>query len=311
MNIRGAATITALATATVTNLIAVNTAIPTLSITAPFTGAVLMCSPGTWKYSPTNYNYQWRRNGTAISGALGATYTVMAADVGATISCTVAAVNTAGTSAAVATAESSVVTAAAVSPIQGSIASGLIAHWSLDEGSGTRYDLTGNGINLTAYANGGAITNATGKFGMAASIPARSYLASSDGRLANAQSVCGWFKLLAANSSYQRLLIGRLQVYNGSQGIAWDPSHYATGIVPTPGQWYFICAVSTGTSVKLWVNNQSFVVQTISPGTLLVDPVDGFEIGDPSYESVTMLFDEVACWNRALTDAEVATLATA
>jgi hypothetical protein len=309
-NIRGAATITALATAAVTNLIAANTAIPTLSTTSPFAGAVVTCSPGTWKYHPTSYGYQWRRNGTAISGSTDSTYTVVSADVGTTISCTVAAINAAGTSGAVGTAESLAVTAAAVSPIRGALAdSSLVAHWSLDEASGTRYDLTSNGINLTPNATGGAITNATGKFGMAANIPAHSYLAATDSRLANVKTICGWFKLLAANTSYQRLLGEWIQVYSGSSGIAWDKSHFSTGIVPTPGQWYFICAVYTGTAFKLWVNNQSFAVQTVAAGTPFIGST--LQIGDPSYESVAMLFDEVACWNRALTDAEVTTLATA
>lgn len=307
-NIRGSASVTTAPTAAVTNLIAVNTATPTLSSTHPFTGLVMTCSPGTWSYHPTSYSYQWKRGGVAISGATNASYTVVSGDVGSTISCAVTATNTAGTSGAVSTAESSAVTAAAVSPIQGSIASGLIARWSLEEASGTRVDSI-NGINLTPYANGGAITNGTGKFGMAVNLPAHSYLAVTDSRLAATKTMCGWFKLSAANNSYQRLLAGAIQVYGGSSGISWDGTHYTTRIVPTPGQWYFICAVVTGTTIKLCVNNQSFNVQTVSSGSSLLGSF--FEIGDPNFESVTMLFDEVACWNRALSDAEIATLAAA
>lgn len=308
-NIRGAATATTAATASVTNLVAVNTAIPTLITRLPYVGAVVTCSPGTWNYHPTSYAYQWRRNGAAISGATASTYTVVSGDLGATISCAVSATNSAGTSGAVATTESWTVTSVATGPIRGALAdSSLIAHWSLDEASGTRYDLTTNGINLTPYANGGTITNATGKFGMAASIPARSYLAATDSRIPTIKTICGWFKLSAANTSYQRLLIASLQVYSGSSGIAWDKTHFTTGIIPTPGQWYFVCLVFTGTTVKLWVNSQSFIAQT--SGTPLIDSGSTFQIGDPNYESVTMLFDEVACWNRALTDAEVTTLAS-
>jgi len=307
-NIRGGATVTTAATASITNLIAANTAVPTLSSMVPFTGMGLTCSPGTWNYHPTGYGYQWKRSGVAISGATSSTYTVVSGDVGSTISCAVTATNVAGTSGAVSTAESSAVTAAAVSPIQGSIASGLIARWSLDEASGTRFDSI-NGINLTPYANGGTITNGTGKFGMAANIPPHSYLAVTDSRLAAAKTLCGWFKLSAANGSYQRLLAAGIQVYGGSSGISWDGTHFTTGIVPMPGQWYFICLVSTGTSFKLWVNNQSFVVQSVTAGSPVLG--SGFEIGDPSYESVSMLFDEVACWNRALSDAEITTLAAA
>ena len=308
-NIRGAATVATAATPAVTNLIAANTSIPTLSSTLPFTGLVLTCSPGTWNYHPSSYGYQWKRSGVAISGATSSTYTVVSGDVGSTISCAVTATNVAGTSGAISTAESSAVTAAAVSPIQGSIASGLIAHWSLDEASGTRFDSTSNGINLTPYSNGGAITNAAGKFGMAANIPAHSYLAVTDSRLAATKTMCGWFKLSATATSYQRLLAGGIQIYGGSSGISWDNSHYSTGIVPAAGQWYFICMVSTGTTFKLWVNNQTFTVQNVTAGSSVIG--SGIEIGDPSYESVAMLFDEVACWNRTLTDTEIMTLASA
>ncbi len=307
-NIRGSATVTTASTPAVTNLVAVNTAAPTLSAVNLFTGAVVTCSPGSWTYHPTSYSYQWRRDDAAISGATGATYTVVADDVGHTISCAVAATNSGGTSAAVASAESWAVTAVASSPIRGALAdSSLIAHWSLDEASGTRYDLTGNGINLTPAGTGGTITNATGKFGMAANIPKRSYLTATDSRFATAKTICGWFKLSAANSSYQRLLVADIQVYAGSSGISWDRTHFTTKIVPTPGQWHFICVVLTGTTIKLWVNNQSFTVQTVTAGTPLIGST--FTIADPNFESVSMLFDDVACWNRALTEAEIATLA--
>ena len=308
-NICGTATVTTTATPAVTNLLSANTALPTLNSTLPFTGLVLTCSPGTWNSYPSSYAYQWKRSGVAISGATVSTYTVVSGDVGSTISCAVTATNVAGTSGAVSTAESSAVTAVPFTPIQGSIATGLIAHWSLEEASGTRFDSTSNGINLTPYANGGAITNATGKFGMAANIPAHSYLSASDGRLAGTKTMCGWFKLSSTPGSYQRLLAGSIQIYSGSSGISWDNSHYSTGIVPTAGQWYFICIVSTGTTFKLWVNNQSFTVQNVTAGSAVIG--SGLEIGDPSYESVAMLFDEVACWNRTLTDAEITTLATA
>lgn len=307
-NIRGAATATTSPTAAVTNLIAVNTEAPSLSTPFPYIGAVMTCSPGTWSYYPTSYSYQWRRNGAAISSATSASYTITADDLGTKLSCLVAATNPAGTSSPVASGESSAVTAEPESPIRGPLAdASLVALWSLEEASGTRYDRSGNGINLTPYATGGTITNGIGKFGMATNIPARSYLSATDSRLANVKTICGWFKLSAANSYYQRLLVTDLQVYSGSSGISWDRTHYSTGIVPTPGQWYFVCLVSTGTTFKLWVNDRSFTVQTVAAGTPLIG--SAFTIGDPTYMSVSMLMDEVACWNRALTDAEIASLA--
>ncbi len=61
---------------------------------APTAGDQLSCSSGsTWANSPS-FNYQWLRNGTAISGATANTYTVVTpADDGATLQCRVTATN--------------------------------------------------------------------------------------------------------------------------------------------------------------------------------------------------------------------------
>lgn len=53
----------------------------------------LTCSTGTWSNTPDAYGYQWNRSGSAISGATAATRVLGAADVGATLTCTVTATN--------------------------------------------------------------------------------------------------------------------------------------------------------------------------------------------------------------------------
>jgi hypothetical protein len=63
-------------------------------------GQVLSADTGTWMGSPTGYTRQWRRNGAAILGAVAATYTLQAADVGSRISVAVTAANAAGTTVA-------------------------------------------------------------------------------------------------------------------------------------------------------------------------------------------------------------------
>lgn len=74
----------------------VNTSAPTITGT-PTVGQVLSSTVGTWTGNPTpTYTRQWRRGATNISGATGATYTLVAADVGQTITCVVTATNSEG-----------------------------------------------------------------------------------------------------------------------------------------------------------------------------------------------------------------------
>lgn len=65
-------------------------------------GSILSVSSGTWTqdiaYAPTSYSYQWKRNGSDISGATGTSYTTTSSDSGQTLSATVTAVNNRGTS---------------------------------------------------------------------------------------------------------------------------------------------------------------------------------------------------------------------
>jgi hypothetical protein len=67
----------------------VNTAAPTISGMA-VNLQTLSCSQGTWAGSPfQSYSYQWKRDGTGISGATSTTYSVTVADVGHQLTCTV------------------------------------------------------------------------------------------------------------------------------------------------------------------------------------------------------------------------------
>lgn len=72
-----------------------NTGLPSITGTAQ-AGELLTCDPGTWTNTPTAYAYQWKRAGTAISGATNSTYTPVEADVGFVLTCTVTASNDEG-----------------------------------------------------------------------------------------------------------------------------------------------------------------------------------------------------------------------
>jgi hypothetical protein len=65
-------------------------------------GATISVSSGIWTqdiaYIPTSYSYQWKRNGSDISGATGSNYTTTSSDSGQTLTATVTAINQRGTS---------------------------------------------------------------------------------------------------------------------------------------------------------------------------------------------------------------------
>ncbi len=94
-----------------------NTGLPVISGSA-VDGQLLSASTGVWSGSPTGYAYEWRRcdvagaGCVAIGGAVAASYTLAAADVGHTVRVAVTASNGAGSATAV-SAQTVVVAAAA------------------------------------------------------------------------------------------------------------------------------------------------------------------------------------------------------
>ena len=76
------------------NYAPVNTAAPVIS-GATTLGSVLTSTIGGWNNSPTSYTYQWRRGALHI-GTNANTYTLVAADSGAAITCMVTATNASG-----------------------------------------------------------------------------------------------------------------------------------------------------------------------------------------------------------------------
>jgi Protein of unknown function (DUF3383) len=62
-------------------------------------GSVMNCTLGNWTNEPTSYAFQWKRGATNI-GTNAATYTVVGADIGATLTCVVTATNAIGSTAA-------------------------------------------------------------------------------------------------------------------------------------------------------------------------------------------------------------------
>jgi len=78
----------------------VNTVAPVVSGSSGF-GDVLTTTNGTWTGYPASfsYAYQWQRNGSNIGGATASTYTIVAGDSAASITCVVTATNAEGSTA--------------------------------------------------------------------------------------------------------------------------------------------------------------------------------------------------------------------
>lgn len=92
-------------TVTVTNVAEtpVNSVLPAISGTTE-AAQTLSVTDGTWTDNSLNtYTYQWKRDGVAIGAATNNTYLLDVADVGAIITCTVTATNSAGAASATAT----------------------------------------------------------------------------------------------------------------------------------------------------------------------------------------------------------------
>jgi hypothetical protein len=83
----------------------------------PAPGQQVVCDHGPWSNSPIGYAYQWNRDGTAISEAIGSTYQVASGDAGQSLTCTVIASNNAGPSAPATSPPVSVPTAALGVPV--------------------------------------------------------------------------------------------------------------------------------------------------------------------------------------------------
>lgn len=76
----------------------VNTVLPVISDTTPTVEDVLTVTTGTWTGTATIvYTYQWYRGTTEIAGATANTYTVVEADIDATLKVRVRAENGKGT----------------------------------------------------------------------------------------------------------------------------------------------------------------------------------------------------------------------
>ena len=140
-NTVGNGTATSAQTAVV-NGVPANTTLPSISGN-PFTGQTLTANNGVWTGAPTNFAYQWRRcdatgqNCADIVPAAAQTYTVQAADAGATLRVVVTASNGAGAGSPATSAQTGVVNAAPANTVLPSISGTATQGQTLTETDGT------------------------------------------------------------------------------------------------------------------------------------------------------------------------------
>jgi hypothetical protein len=72
-----------------------NTDLPRI-IGTSHTGETLTCNPGSWLSSPDSFAYEWRRNGSPISGATSSAFTLTEDEEGRSLTCVVTATNAGG-----------------------------------------------------------------------------------------------------------------------------------------------------------------------------------------------------------------------
>ena len=239
-------------------------------------------------------------------------------DLAATIGCAVTATNPAGTSGAVVTAASS-----AVIPIRSVLAdSSLLGFWKLDETSGARIDVSGNGRNLTPAET---ITTVPGPFGapcaafrrtgylqntaltptftganVTASLWVR-LLSLGDGAIISQWSGGGWFTIQTCATGLQFAL--------GHDSI----DHI---IVPvTTGAWHHITQSWDGNQIRATLDGHEY---TLNASSMPENPprlTNGnapFDIGcSDTWNSSSRANADICCvglWKRALTAAETTAL---
>ena len=140
----------------------VNVAAPSIASSA-FVGEVLTVSPGAWSGAFAASTYQWKRDGSNISGQTGTTYTTRAADDGKTVTCTETRTNLAGSASE--TTAGCAVTVGATAPTittNPSISSSAVIGDTVTVTSGT---VTGNPAPTSTYQwylDAVAISGATG-----------------------------------------------------------------------------------------------------------------------------------------------------
>lgn len=198
----------------------------------------------------------------------------------------------------------------------------LFAFWNLNESSGTRYDSSGNGRNLTETF--GTVSSTTGKIANCAYFNGTSGGGSTNSRLGSTSfgvnpnsnfSMSVWMKPRSFNG-YQHIIgapfengfyIGAnesnltFNLFNGSvYGISAPSTAFDT--------WHHYVFIREGSTLKLYADNVYIGSASITGQSFSGASV--FSVGGGEYNEYYFNgdIDALGLWTRALTESEIATL---
>jgi Concanavalin A-like lectin/glucanases superfamily len=201
---------------------------------------------------------------------------------------------------------------------------GLYAYWTLDEASGTRYDSSGNGFDLTDQNDNIGSGNGIINNGATFNGSYYNYLTNNDFSISAGSdfTVCGWVNL--NNGGLQELIGEWYYGYAGNFLVTYGEYDNQLGfhVITSNGdirtyidapinQWvFFAMRWKDGVKLEAKINNNPWTVLPES-GTLNGKDWTRFLIGAGEtygYYGANGTIDEVGVWTRRLNEAEVSYL---
>jgi len=277
-----------------------NAVAPSISGTAS-AGNTLTAAPGTWHGTlPISYSYQWKQNGSNISGATSGTYALDRSYLGATITVDVTATNPVGSSSPVTSSATSEVTGAPVNSVLPTI-SGTVSYasvltvtdgtWTgyptptysyqwynssvgaISGATASTYTLAATDVGFTMYAivtaSNGVSPNATAQTASTAAVTRAAYIASGSSSITGSAYV-GY--LLTATpptfGGYPTPTVS-YQWYNGSGAISGATA--STYTIQTSDNATTIYVIVTGTNSGGSVSSTSAATATVTYPPVLAD----------------------------------------
>jgi hypothetical protein len=201
----------------------------------------------------------------------------------------------------------------------GTLTTGLVSYWTLNETSGARAD--SQGTNALAVS-GTSVGSTTGKQGNAAVFTSGNMLYSTATPSWPGLGIAGWIKIASVGPSNFQCVISQFGSTLQSFALLYDHGVGAFKLVVSPtgstysevdlpmsitfGTWYFVAASWNGTQLQLSVNNGT--VATAAFAGPIYHSSDGLTLGyfGGNYSDCTI--DELGIWSRALTATEVTQL---